>query len=412
MLTLQNKETLRALAGQMMEFATCEAQLTTQKLWAALNTGNMQRPMITIDEVCWHEMDFDGSLLCTIEDPYWRQVENALRQCIYRYRYMPVDMVIPPYVLLPHVLVDPLWRDFGIHITENTAAVDGKNDVVSHDYINQFESIEDVEKIKFTELRNDKVAEAAIVAQAHEIFDGVAPFVFEGIDLHCGLWDIITMWMNIEDCYYNLYDEPEMMHAIIDRVTNATAEIIKQGNEHELFNTVTGLSHCSVTIDKPFSATPEKAISTNAWTFGMAQLFSSVSPAITKEYEAVYMQKLFGQFKDVYYGCCERLDDRLDIVMSMPNIRKISCSPWSDREAFAEKLPKNIIMSNKPNPALVGGDVFDADVIADDLRRTMRAAKANNIGLELLLKDNSTVQYEPQRLHNFSKLALAVAEEW
>ena len=136
----------------------------------------------------------------------------------------------------------------------------------------------------------------------------------------------------------------------------------------------------------------------------MAQLFTSVSPDINREFEVPYMSKIFSRFGAVYYGCCERLDDRLDVIDTMPNIRKISCSPWSDREHFAAVLPKKYIMSNKPNPSYLAG-AFDEEVVRKDFRRTIAAAKANGLGLELLLKDISTVNNDPRRLWRWSQIA-------
>ena len=118
------------------------------------------------------------------------------------------------------------------------------------------------------------------------------------------------------------------------------------------------------------------------------------------------MSKIFSYFGSVYYGCCERLDDRLHIIDRMPNIRKISCSPWSDREHFAATLPKKYIMSNKPTPAYLAGATFDEEVVRKDLRKTIALAKQNGLCLELLLKDISTVGNDPTRLWRWSEIAL------
>ena len=118
-----------------------------------------------------------------------------------------------------------------------------------------------------------------------------------------------------------------------------------------------------------------------------------------------YMKQIFSHFGAIYYGCCERLDDRLEIVDMMPNIRKVSCSPWSDREQFAERLPKKYVMSNKPSPALVATDSLDEAAIRNDIRRTIRAAKANGLSLELILKDISTVRKDPSRLFRWAEIA-------
>ena len=63
-------------------------------------------------------------------------------------------------------------------------------------------------------------------------------------------------------------------------------------------------------------------------------------------------------------------------------------------------------MSNKPNPSYLAGSVFDEDVVRKDLRRTIEAAKANGLGLELLLKDISTVEKDPGRLWRWSQIAM------
>ena len=122
------------------------------------------------------------------------------------------------------------------------------------------------------------------------------------------------------------------------------------------------------------------------------------------------MQELFPRFGAIYYGCCEKLDDRLDIIDMMPNIRKVSCSPWSDREHFAETLPKKYIMSNKPNPALLAGDTFDEQAVRNALRRTMEAAKANGLALEMIQKDISTIRNDPSRLWRWAEIAAEETE--
>src|SRR5699024_1511157 len=77
----------------------------------------------------WHEMDVDGSLVCTILHPYWHTVEQDLRRKIYQYRHMPADMVLPPYLCLPPILKDPDFRYMGIPVSETVVQTDAKNDI-------------------------------------------------------------------------------------------------------------------------------------------------------------------------------------------------------------------------------------------------------------------------------------------
>jgi len=43
-----------------------------------------------------------------------------------------------------------------------------------------------------------------------------------------------------------------------------------------------------------------------------------------------YAVQWYEKFGLVYYGCCEPLDGKIDIVREIPNLRKISMSPWVD----------------------------------------------------------------------------------
>lgn len=405
-LTKQEMNVLSELGKTYAEIASLPIQKEKEELWRSLNRLKMERPMVVIDQIPWNEMDVDGSLVNQVKDPYWQGVETSLRQKIYQFRHMPADMVVYPYLLLPRLMNH---TGFGVAIDEEISVGDKNNGVVGHKFINQFEEMEDVERIKDPKIDVDRVGEALVLQQASEIFDGIVPVKLGGMQMHLGIWDTITMWMGVEACYIELMDRPELIHAIMKRFTEAKISEIEQLNALKAFDANGHTCHCSYTFSDDLPSADcdsDNATSKDVWAFGLAQLFSSVSPDITDEFEVPYMQKLFPYFGAIYYGCCDRLDDRLDVVAKMPNIRKVSCSPWSKREEFALKLPKEYIMSNKPNPALLAADTMDYDAVRSDVRRTINAAKAGGVGLELIVKDISTVKYEPQRLWEWSKVAM------
>ena len=400
----KDRETLRALAARYMTYALSEKNNEKRELWRALNHLQMQKPMITIDQLPWGELNVDGCLDCTVEEPYFRGIEWQLRCMLYQWEHLPADMVLNPYIQLPRPV-----NNTGFGIGTKRLDHDTTGSILSHRFEDQFEEMEDVEKIKTPVLSLNPDRETEILDAAHAIFVGIAPLKWGGIMLHCGLWDQITFWKGVENCYIDLLDRPELIHAILDRYTNAMISQIEQINQLGVYDITSNLCHCSHTFSDRLPTAqcdPEHPTTYDGWTFSMAQLFTSVSPAINAEFEVPYMSKLFSYFGSVYYGCCERLDDRMDIITRMPNIRKISCSPWSDREHFASVLPKQYIMSNKPNPSYLADLSFDEDVVRRDLRCTIAAAKENGLCLELLLKDVSTVRGDPQRLWRWSEIAL------
>ncbi|MBO7503816.1 MAG: hypothetical protein J6U38_05555 [Clostridia bacterium] len=402
----EDRETLRTLAEKYMGYALSDKNAESRTLWRSLNNGIMRKPMVAIDQMPWNELDVDGSLVCTVADPYFRRIEWTLRSEIYKWEHLRVDMVLNPYILLPRPIGNTGYGLRPVH--EALAVTDAANDVVSQRFVNQIREPEDVEKIKTPVITVDRDAEARIRAESERVFEGIAPVKMQGMIMHLGFWDWIAQWMGAENCYIELMDRPEMMHAVMEKLTAATLSVIDQINSLGLYDINSNMCHCSYTFSDSLPSKecdPDNPATGDGWAFGMAQIFTSVSPKTTEEFEVRYMSRIFGRFGAIYYGCCDRLDDRLDIITKMPNIRKISCSPWSDRERFAANLPQKYVMSNKPSPAFLAHPSFDEEAVRADLRRTIAAAKSNGLRLEMLLKDISTVKYEPERLWRWAEIA-------
>jgi len=403
MLSKEEKQILRTLAAQYAEAAALPIQQEKKRLWLKLNHLQMERPMLTIDQISWNEMDVDGSLSCSVQDPYWRNVEWELRTMLYKFRHMPADMVLNPYLCLPKPVHNSGW---GLEPRTSRSIELEAGGTLSREFINQIETMEDVERIRMPVLTLDEKREMEICEQAKELFDGIIDFRMTGLCMHLGIWDSISMWMGVENCYFALMDEPEMIHALMEKLTTGLIGMIEQMNRQELFDIHSNLCHCSHTFLNDMPKQDDHALSGNAWAFGLAQLFTAVSPEITDEFEVQYMKRIFPYFGAIYYGCCDRLDDRMPVIEKLPKIRKLSCSPWSDREHFAEVMPDYCVMSNKPNPAFLATGELDEPLIRADIRRTIAAAKAHNRPLELLLKDISTVNHNPACLWRWQEIAM------
>lgn len=413
-LTKQEVEVLRTLGAKYMERATLPIQKEKIRMWKSLNRGRMERPMITIDELPLHELNNRGELACVIADPYWRRVEYNLRLAIYRWDHFAVDMVLDPVIEIPKLVTT---TGYGLQVKENIVETDKNNSVVAHHYVNQLLDEEDLEKIKPAQIRYDRAGTREHMQEAEQIFQGIGPIMgVSGLKdepgiYYNGIWDYLTLLMGVEDIYMDLIDRPEFLHAICEKMTQSVLAGIRQMNELELIDDNQNISHCSyIYTDEllPDSCTGKGPHSKNTWMYTQAQLFTSCSPATTEEFDIPYISRIAEQFGMIYYGCCERLDDRLDIIKKIPNVKKISCSPWSDRRHFAEQIGSKIVMSFKPTPAFLAGTSMDADVIRKDLQFAYDVAKENGANLEILLKDISTVKYQPERITEWSKIAMEV----
>lgn len=321
---------LRQLASEYAQAASLGGQGERRQRWLNLNHLRGERPLVLIDQIPWEEMDVDGSLDCQVRDPYWRGVETNLRQTLYKWRHMPADMVLDPYICLPRPICSSGW---GIGVEETLAFSSPETEVKSHHYINQIREPEDIAKIRTPQITLDAAEEAAIVETARRVFEGILPFRMVGMTMHLGIWDSISMWMGVENCYLELMDRPEMMHQLMETLTRGLIDMVGQLNALQAFDIHSHICHCSHTYLEDLPAS-EEAVSANAWAFGLAQLFTSVSPAITDEFEVAYMRRVFPLFGAIYYGCCDRLDDRLDVIEKLPQVRKISCSPGATASAL------------------------------------------------------------------------------
>ncbi len=411
MVTREERNILRALAGQVAEIASLPVQKEKVALWKALNALKPVRPMVMIDQVCWHEMDVDGSLKLQTESPFCRSIETGLRRTIYQWKHMPVDMVVLPTIQIPKVIRS---TGFGVEIVEERAIVDPENDIVGHCYMDQLKTEEDLQKIRAPQLELDAPATAQAEETAHEIFDGFLTVQMQGLLPMLNIWDIIAQWRGAQSILWDLVDRPEFLHQIMGRLSDAYLAMIDQAEEKGLLGYGQSTIHCSGAHTDELPApgfNPNRPRAGDLWIAGMAQIFSTVSPAMHQAYELDYVNRLYERFGLVYYGCCEPLHNKVDIIKRIPHVRKVSMSPWADTEKGAQRLGKDLVFSDKPNPAFLAGPTWDPEVVRADLQDTLDSCNRYDTPLEFILKDISTVAYKPQRLWEWAEVAMRVARQ-
>jgi hypothetical protein len=398
---------LRELASRVAGIAALPVQEEKKRLWRKLNGLNPERPMVTIDQVCWGEMDIDAKLTLRCEDRECRDYEAGFRRVLYQWEYFPVDMVVEPFIKVPKAVHN---SGFGVTTQEHTLAAYESAEVLSHKYDNQFNSVDDVMKLQIPVITHDAAETQGRMERAHWLFDGIMPLREEGFDPYLSIWDPLAMWMSVEGALYGLVDKPDMMQALAQRIVEGYMSELDQLEEQGLLCHSQALIHCTgaFTDDLPapgFNA--EKPRTLDIWMFGLAQMFSTVSPAMFEEYEINYMIPIFERFGLVYYGCCDPLDGKMNEVRKIPHLRKISMSPWAHKERGAEQIGRDYVFSNKPNPAFVS--LFNEETIRKDLEETRAICDKYGCPLEFIFKDISTVGHEPLRLKKWADIAMRVA---
>lgn len=404
----QDKSILHDLAARLAEIAALPIQEEKRLLWRKLNGLQHTRPMVMIDQVCWNEMNVNDELTLRCIDPECRRYEESLRQTLFQWRHFPVDMVVEPFIRIPKAIQN---SGFGIQVHENVAVSDPQNSVVGHAYTNQFQTMDDLQKIQMPRILHDPDETRRRLAFAHEVFDGTLEVREWGFDPYLSLWDPISTWMGVENALFTLMDQPELMHGIVGRMTDGYLSMLDQLVEQGLLCQPQSLIHCTGAYTDELPAAgydPEKPRTQDIWMFGLAQMFSTVSPRMFKEFEVDYASRICERFGLVYYGCCDPLDKKMNQVRMIPHVRKVSMSPWVDQERGAAEIGREYVFSRKPSPALLAFDRFDPEVIRQDLETTVKICQKNHCSLELILKDISTVRYQPERLFQWAEVAMQV----
>jgi hypothetical protein len=233
---------------------------------------------------------------------------------------------------------------------------------------------------------------------------------------HNGFWttgltiDVIRL-VGLEQLMTLMYDDPDGLHAVMGWMRDDYAQMMDWFEAERL---LTPNHDCSFGIGSggygPTAHLPafSPADFSTRWGFAESQETVGVSPKLFQRFILPYQVPLMNRFGLVYYGCCEGIERRLQMLMdAVPRLRVVSMSPWSDQEAISRIANDRLVLARKPNPTLVCAG-FHEEQIRADIAQTLRLVGSRR--LCFVLKDTHTVQQEPWRLRRWVELARDVVE--
>jgi len=413
-LTRRDRTILRECAKRIAEIAALPAHRKKAELWRKLNDLESVRPMVWLDEHPWHELNVNDELTLRCDDAWARGIETDFRRLLYNWEHLRADMIVSDYLPSPIIV---RGEDFGIGEQVEILQTDAASDIVSRRFIPQIVEPEDVEKIRMPELALDEEATAAEFEQRSELFSDILPVRKVGMKHHWFTpWDNLIRFWGVEQAMMDLVLRRDMVNAGVSRWVEASLKLVEQWEALNVLslnndNTRIGSGAYGYTKDLPGAPfDPDRVRAKNLWGCSNAQVFSEVSPEMHWEFALRHEMRFLERWGLTYYGCCEPLDRKMDLLRRIPNLRKVSMSPKADPARGAEALGRDYVYSMKPNPAILAEDAWSLERARADLRDALEKTRGCNV--EIIMKDISTVRYEPRRLWEWTRMALETAEEF
>jgi hypothetical protein len=408
---------LRELGKRIAEIAALPVQEHNRKLWTAANDLRAVRPLVYVRDYPLYLLQYGDELVTTIADPFLKSVELTLLTRIYEWNHLRTDRVVEPYIECPVVFTD---SGFGVEGYKGMAASDVEKEYYdnSQHYDPILIDMDDVDKIKTPVVEYDEETTRARFNLLKEIFDGILPVkLFGRSNFGCTPLDDVMTWTGINEGLYHLALKPDFMHAILDRYIDAQIARIKKyealgilssnNNSKTVGNNCPGFTS---QLPEPTESGIGAKIS-GIWGENADQIMTDVSPEMTREFSFEHEKKWARMFPLHSYGCCERLDNKIDLLTAaFPNLRKISSSPFSNLDSMVEQLGNRYVISFKPNSLYLAGDNPRMDLLREEFVHACELAQKHQINLVFNMKTIITLNNEPQRLWQWCDMAMELIQ--
>lgn len=402
----EDKKVLKELGKQVAEIASRPIMQEKKKLWISHNNLQRTRPVLLCDpENGWNEVIPENLIKC--KNSIARHWEDHLRKQIFWGNEMNDDYVVEPYFNLPFVYKEKQWGVAGstkIQTEKKTAELGKAYHIET--VLEDFSQIKDITK---SELHIDHKATESLLAVAHEIFDGSLEVRLNTVWFWSfGLTDDLVFLRGLEKLMYDFYDEPESMHEIMNILFKGTMERLDFLEANNLLclnndGTFVGSGGMGFIDTLPAGDFDGKVRTKDMWGLAESQVTVGVSPDMFEEFIFPYHKKLMERFGLTCYGCCEPMDARFDIVKAVPNLRRVSVSPWANKEIMSDKLKHDYIYSLKPSPSNLAVPKMDEELVRKEIKEALKITRNNCV--EFVMKDNHTLGNNPENIKNWVKIA-------
>jgi hypothetical protein len=370
--------------------------------------------MLIFPEGAWVELIPGRNLVC--EDEYARLIEMRLRQTIYTHEHFQDDTVVEAEWITTEWWNSGYIRDtgWGIEI-ERQEQTEARG---SFGFKPVIRNGDELKKLHHPEVIYDETGHLQNLEQMHDLFGDILEVKKAGIKhISFHMMKMCTGWIGLENILYDMIDRASFIHEVMAFLEAGHQKWLDQLVEMNLLspnndNTYQATGGNGYTDELPApDFDPQRVRTKDMWSSSESQEFQIVSPKMHAEFALQYEKRLLARFGLNGYGCCEDLSRKLDDIFTIPNLRRISISPFANVEACALKIMDDYVFSWKPHPAHLVGE-FDPLLIRSYLRQVLKVTREYGNVLEIILKDTHTCEHQPQRFDEWTRICRELIHEF
>lgn len=412
---MTDQEILSPLVERILELSGRPEEEAKKDLWArhnALQSTEKIPVSLTfegIPELQWDLMFGRGHLRCQGEVA--RYLEFYVKKRIWMAENVPDDRVVWKAVSLPAIYtrhhhdwgVDLVWRSTGAELSSKSIVAPFAADI-------------EMSKLRRPETDVDEAATSARLSEARELLAGRLEVHAEYETLGESPFEFAVRLRGIQQILFDVYDCPDQVHSMMEFITQAIIADHQRREQRGWINCpvdpsgryqmVPTFRQISTYLLPDFGSRPPQVSDERAYV--SAQSASGLGPAMYAEFVHPYDCRISELYpaKSVYYHGCECLNQKLDIISTLPNLGRHHVSAWSSVALAAKKYQGavNLEVTSHPNLIAMGAT-------RQEMKKEMadRAREAAGHPIDLSITDVYNLGGDPLLLRTWAEAAQDVA---
>jgi hypothetical protein len=398
----EQRDYVRDLARQVAEIAGSERNQRVIKRWKDVNALRKpdRAPVWCCPVGAWSEILPDEALLCT--DPWLRSVESGFRRTMIKQEIGDDEPVNAWFGVGAAFDCEPV-NTWGVDIGRHSSGEAGG----AWTYDPPLKSVDDLSRVCMPVYTYNEARTRELLERAEDLLGDILPVRLScGFPLNATLCSYAADLMGLSEMMMDVAVDPAFVHRLMAYLRDAVLGAIDQIEATGLLSpNNTGAQYCSDDIGAP--GPDGRLTCANLWTNANSQEFDQVSPAMWEEFLLAYQMPILERFGLSAYGCCENLTHKIDGVLRIPNLRIFVCSAWTDLDRVIERVgtTHTIMWRQKASEVVFPDDTDGIRRHLDDGARRLKGCR-----YQIVLRELQTLAGHPNRLHEFTRLAIEAAE--